>query len=62
MKFSAGLSLFINLVLKYLGSVFGCCTDSLIQIYNIYKFQQPGYYDFSALTFSNYITSILGKI
>ena len=25
------------------------------------KFQQPGYYDFSAATFSNYITHILGK-
>ena len=27
-----------------------------------YKFQEPGYYDLSAATFSNYITHILGKI
>ena len=61
MNFSAGLSLFTNLVLKDLGSVFGCDADSLIRIYNT-KFQQPGYYDFSAVTFSNYITHILGNL
>ena len=55
MNFSSGLSLFTNLVLKNLGSVFGCHTDSLIWIYNT-KFKQPGCYDFSAATFSNYIT------
>ena len=33
MNFSAGL--FTNLVLKNLGSVFGCHTDSLIQTYTI---------------------------
>ena len=34
MNLSAGLSLFINLVIKNLGSVFGCHTDSSIWIYN----------------------------
>ena len=61
MNFSAGLSLFTNLVLKDLGSVFGRHIDSLIRIYNA-KFQQPGYYDFSAVTFSNYVTHILGNL
>ena len=35
MNFSAGLSFFTNLVLKHLGSVFGCHTDSSIRIYTI---------------------------
>ena len=61
MNFSAGLSLLTDLVLKYLGPVFGCHADSLIRIYDN-KFQQPGYYDFSAVTFSNHITYILGKL
>ena len=56
MSFSAGISLFRNLVLKGLGSVFGF--DTNVQHY---KFQQPGYYDFSAVNFSNYITHILGN-
>ena len=30
MNFSVALSFFTNLVLKYLGSVFGCHTDLLI--------------------------------
>ena len=59
MNFSAGLSLFANLVLKNLGSVFGA-----ILIYQYenrrYKLQQPGYYDFSAVTFSSYIIHVLG--
>ena len=60
MNFSAGLSLFTNLVLKNLGSVFGYHTgDSNIQHY---KFEQPGYYNFSAVTFSNFITQILGNL
>ena len=54
MNFSAGLSLLTDLVLKNLDPVFGCHTDSLIQIYDT-KFQQPDYYDFSAVTFSNYL-------
>ena len=62
MNFSAGSSLFRNRVLKGLGSVFGCLTDSSIQIYNTIKFQQPGYYDFNAVIFSNYITHILGNL
>ena len=62
MNFSAGLSLFTNLVLKNLDSVFGCHTDSSIQIYDSDKFQQPDYYDFRGVAFSNYITQILGKI
>ena len=36
--FSAGPSLFRNLVLKILGSLFGCHTDSLIRIYNTISF------------------------
>ena len=60
---SAALSLFTNLVLKHLGSVFGDHTDSSIRIYDArYKFQQPAYYHFIAATFSNYITHILGKL
>ena len=54
MNFSVGLSLLTDLVLKYLGPVFGCHADSLIRIYDN-KFQQPGYYDFSAVTFSNHL-------
>ena len=61
MNFSAGQSLLTDLFLKDLGSVFGYRTDSLIRIYNT-KFQQPGYYDFRILTFSNYLTHILGKL
>ena len=34
MNFSAGLSLFANLVLKSLGTVFGCHTDLSIRIHN----------------------------
>ena len=58
---SAGLRLLIDLVLKELGSVFGYHTDSSIRIYDT-KFQQPGYYDFSVMTFSNCLTHILGKL
>ena len=54
MNFSAGLSLLTDLVLKNLDPVFGCHTDSLIRIYDT-KFQQPGYYDFSAVTFWNHL-------
>ena len=61
MDFSAGLSLLTDLVLKNLGSVFGFHTDSSTKIYNT-KFQQPGYYDFSSVTFSNYLTHILGNL
>ena len=46
MNFSPGLSLFINFVLKTLGSVFGCHTNSWIQIYNTIS----------------YITHILGNL
>ena len=35
---SVGLSLFTNLFLKGLGSVFGCHTHSLIRIYNTISF------------------------
>ena len=38
MNFSAGLSLFTNLILKHLGSVFGCHTDSSIRICNTISF------------------------
>ena len=38
MNFSAGLSLFTNLVLKNLGLVFGCHADSSIRIYNTISF------------------------
>ena len=34
MNFSAGLSLLTNLVLKHLGSVFECHTDSSLRVYN----------------------------
>ena len=57
MNFSAGLSLSTNLVLKNLGSVFGCHTDSSIRIYDI-KFQQPGYYHFSAVSLKLFKTHI----
>ena len=50
-----------DLVLKNLGLLFGCHTDFLIQICNT-KFQQPGYYDFSVVTFSNYLTHLLGNL
>ena len=61
MNFSGGLSLFMNFVLKNLGPVFGCHTDSSIRISNS-KFQQPAYYDFNAVIFANYITHILGNL
>ena len=54
MNFSAALSLLTDLVLRNFDPAFGCHTDSLIQIYDS-KFQQPDYYDFSAVTFSNYL-------
>ena len=38
MNVSAGLSLFTNLILKHLGSVFGCYTDSSIRICNTISF------------------------
>ena len=57
---SACLRLLTDLVPKDLVAVFGCHTDSSIRIYDT-KFQ-PGYYDFSAVTFSNYLTHILGKL
>ena len=60
MNFSAGLIFLTGLVLKKLGSVFGCHTDSLKEIYDT-KFQQPGYY-VSAVTFSKYLTHISGKL
>ena len=60
MNFSAGLSLLTDLALKNLGSVFGCHTDLFKQIYDT-KFQQPGYY-VSAVTFSKYLTHILGNL
>ena len=53
MNFSAGLRLLTDLVLKNLGAVFGCHADPSIRIYDN-KSQQPSYYDFSAVTFSNY--------
>ena len=56
MNFSAGLNLLTDLILKHLGSVFGCHTDSSIQIYD------TGYYDFSAVTFSNLLIHILGNL
>ena len=62
MNFSAGLSLFTNLVLKNLDSVFGCRTDSSIRIYNTISFSNLATNDFSAVTFSNYITHILGNL
>ena len=61
MNFSAGLSVLTDLVLKNLGSVFGCHTDSSIRIYHT-KFQQPGYYEFSVVTFSKFLTQILGNL
>ena len=60
MNFSGGISLFANLVPKKLGSVFGCHTDSSIRIYNTISFSNVA--DFSTVTFSNYITHILGKL
>ena len=60
MNFSAVLGLFTNLILKILSSIFEFnIIDTIMQHY---KFQQPGYYDFSAATFSNYITHILGML
>ena len=38
MNFLATLSLFTNLVLKHLGSIFGCHTDSSIWIYDTLSF------------------------
>ena len=38
MNFSAGVSVFTNLVLKNMGLVFGCHTDSSISIYNTVSF------------------------
>ena len=61
MNISAGLSLLTDLDLKNLGSVFGCHTESWIEIYNS-KFKQPGYYDFSIVAFSSYLTQILGNL
>ena len=57
MNFSAGLSLFTNLLLKNLGSVFGCHTDSSIRIYSTISFS-----NLATKTFSNYTTHILGKL
>ena len=57
MNSSTGLRLLGDLVLQNLGSVFGCHTDSSIRIYNI-KFQQPGYYDFSAVSLKLFNTHI----
>ena len=51
MNFSPGLSLFTNFVLKTLGSVFGCHTNSWIQIYNTISFSTI-----------RYITHILGNL
>ena len=62
MNFSAARSLFTNLVLKLLGSIFGSHTDSSIRIYDTVSFSNGRYYHFSAVTFSNYITHILGKL
>ena len=61
MNFSAGLRLLTDLVLKNMGAVFGCNADPSIRIYDN-KSQQPSYYDFSAVTFSNYLTHISGNL
>ena len=68
MNFSVGISTFYKPWFKkfvkfaqYLGNH----TDLKTQIHlweRHCKFQQTGYYDFSAETFSNYITHILGNI
>ena len=54
MNFSAGLSLFTNLVLKNLGSVFGCVI--LMLIHRFFS-NLCGYFDFSAVTFWYYNTT-----
>ena len=46
---------------KYLGAH----TDLIIRMYfwvQHCKFQQPGYYDFSVVTFLDYITHMLGNL
>ena len=60
MNFSAGISLFLNLVLKRLGSVFGCHTDSLIRIYNTICFSNLATMILVQCDFLKYITHILG--
>ena len=68
MNFSAGLKSFYKLCSKKFvkfAQYLGDHTDLMIRIYLCIrhcKFQPPGYYDFSAVTFSNYITHILGNL
>ena len=64
MNFSTGLSLFTNLVLKNLGSLFGCHTDSSIWTHNTISFSNLAAMTamISAVTFSNYIAHILGNL
>ena len=57
MNFSAGLSLFTNLVLKNLGSVFGCHTDSSIRIYNTTSFSNLANMTLVQCNFLKYITT-----
>ena len=69
MNFSACLSLFTNLVLKNLGSVFGCHTNSSIQIYNTVSFSNLAamilvqrFSITEELNPGNYIIHILGNL
>ena len=57
MNFSAGLSLFRNLVQIGLGSVFECHTDSSLQIYKTISFS-----NLATMIQSNYITHILENL
>ena len=56
MNFSAGLSLLTKLVLKKFGLSIWVPYWFIDTNIRHCKFQQPGYYDFNAVTFSNYIT------
>ena len=47
MNFAAALSLFTNLVLKHLGSIFGCHNELIDTNIRHCEFQQPAYYHFS---------------
>ena len=68
MNFSAGPKSFYKLCSKKFvkfAQFLGAHTNLTIQIYfgvRHCKFQQPSYYDFTAVTFSNYITHILGNL
>ena len=62
MNFSALVQVFLQTLFKKFGLsiwVPYLFIDTDIQHY---KFQQPGYYDFHAVTFSNYIAHILGNL